>query len=82
MVRLGDTRELSAWFRQCAASEVSELATFAAGLQREEAALRLALTEKWSSGPVEGQITRVKCVKRQMVRRVTRCSIAPAGSRD
>lgn len=71
MMRLRDTRELSDWFRQCAESEVSELVTFAAGLQREEAALRLALTEKWSTGTVEDQVTRIKCVKRQMYGRAS-----------
>ncbi len=43
----------------------SELHGFAAGLRGDEQAVRAALTLPWSSGQVEGQITRLKLVKRQ-----------------
>jgi transposase len=49
---------------------------------REEARVRAALSEEWSTGQVEGQITRLKLVKRQMVRHVTHCGIAPTGSQE
>jgi transposase len=38
---------------------------FAAGLRQDEQAIRAALTLPWSSGQVEGQVTRLKLVKRQ-----------------
>ncbi len=38
---------------------------FAAGLCQDERAVRAALTLPWSSGQVEGQVTRLKLVKRQ-----------------
>ena len=38
---------------------------FAAGLRQDEQAVRAALTLPWSSGQVEGQVTRLKLVKRQ-----------------
>ncbi len=66
MVRTRQVQELTDWFDQCTQSGVNELQTFATTLRRDEAAIRHALTEPWSTGPVEGQITRVKCVKRQM----------------
>jgi transposase len=39
--------------------------TFAAGLEQDGAAIRAALTTSWSSGQAEGQITRLKMLKRQ-----------------
>jgi transposase len=66
MVRTRQAAHLSRWLADCATSEVPDLQTFAAALGREEAAIRHALTEPWSTGPVEGHITRVKLVKRQM----------------
>jgi transposase len=44
---------------------VTDLVTFAAGLQRERTELLTALRLPWSTGPVEGQITRLNLVKRQ-----------------
>jgi transposase len=35
-------------------------------LEKEVAAVQAALTEPWSTGQVEGQITRLKYLKRQM----------------
>ena len=42
-----------------------ELRGFAAGLRQDEQAVHAALTLPWSSGQVEGQVTRLKLVKRQ-----------------
>ena len=42
------------------------LASFANGLSRDRAAVAAALAEPWSNGQTEGQITRLKLVKRQM----------------
>ena len=43
-----------------------ELASFAAGLRADEAAVSAALTGPWGSGQVEGQVNRLKAIKRQM----------------
>jgi transposase len=43
-----------------------ELLAFAAGLKRDYAAVKAALTVEWSNGQVEGQINRLKFIKRQM----------------
>jgi Transposase and inactivated derivatives len=48
------------------AARDSALRGFADGLMRDEAAVRAALTEPWNTSPVEGQINRLKGVKRQM----------------
>jgi transposase len=42
------------------------LAGFAAGLGKDLAAVRAALETRWSTGPVEGQISRLKTIKRTM----------------
>ena len=39
--------------------------TFADGLRRERSELLAALSLPWSTGPVEGHITRLKLIKRQ-----------------
>jgi transposase len=63
-------------------SGLAELKAFARGLEQDRAAVNAALSQEWSNGQVEGQVHRLKLLKRQMVRRVTRQSIAPAGSRN
>jgi transposase len=45
---------------------VGAVETFAAGLEQDGAAVRAALTMPWSNGQAEGQITRLKLVKRSM----------------
>jgi transposase len=44
----------------------SELGSFARGLERDHAAVQAALVEPWSTSPVEGQINRLKMLKRTM----------------
>jgi len=51
------------------ASESADLRRFAAGLLLDKAAVQAGLTLEWSSGQTEGQINRLKTVKRQMYRR-------------
>jgi transposase len=43
-----------------------ELHGFAEGLKQDEAAVKAALSLEWSNGQVEGQVTRLKLLKRQM----------------
>jgi len=44
----------------------SPLASFAKHLCRDEAAVRAALQYHWSNGPVEGNVHRLKLIKRSM----------------
>ena len=57
--------ELDAWLADARACSAPGIATFAAGLEVDGAAVRAALTEPWSSGQAEGQIHRIKLLKRQ-----------------
>ncbi|MCK3781316.1 transposase, partial [Ensifer sesbaniae] len=42
------------------------VASFANGIVKDRAAVSAALTSPWSNGQTEGQITKLKLVKRQM----------------
>jgi hypothetical protein len=44
--------------------------------------VKAGVTLSWSTGPVEGQINRLKMLKRQMVRHVTHQGITPTGSQN
>lgn len=54
------------WLGRASTSGVAALATFAAGLRQDGVTVCAALTLPWSSGQAEGQINRLKMIKRQM----------------
>ncbi len=51
---------------QVASTGISDLATFAQGLEKEGSALHAAFTLPYSNGPVEGKINKLKYIKRSM----------------
>jgi transposase len=57
---------LDGWMSQAHASNLPEFRRFAESLQSDLSAIRAALHYPWSSGQVEGQINRLKAIKRQM----------------
>jgi transposase len=57
---------LEQWLQDVAASGIKSLKSFANGLRSDLAAVRNALSMPWSNGQVEGQINRLKFIKRQM----------------
>lgn len=71
MVREQKVDELDGWLGSCSASAIDGFGTFAAGLRQDYAAVRAALTEPWSNGQAEGQINRLKTIKRQMYGRAS-----------
>jgi transposase len=82
MTRQRDASDLEEWIRRAATSGVEELKNFGAGLRRDWEAVVAGLTLAWSNGPVEGQVNRLKTIKRQMFGRaslpVLRARILPA----
>jgi transposase len=66
MVRQRKPDAFAGWVQACADSGIAKLQSFAKGLMQEEASIRAALREPWSSGQVEGQVNRLKVLKRQM----------------
>jgi transposase len=57
---------LDAWLLGAKASGIPELAGFAEGIRRDYSAIRAAFDLPWSNGQVEGQVNRLKLLKRQM----------------
>ena len=62
MLRRKTEEGLIPWIERARASLV---ASFASGVAKDEAAVRATITSLWSNGQTEGQITRLKLVKRQ-----------------
>jgi transposase len=65
LVRERRGNDLEAWIMMATGSGIDALARFAQGLQEDLVAVTAGLTLPWSNGPVEGQITRLKLLKRQ-----------------
>lgn len=63
MIRGRNAEALDPWIAQ--ASDTL-LTSFASGLKIDQKAVAAAITEPWSNGQTEGQITKLKLVKRQM----------------
>ena len=66
LVRKAGSMSFVDWLAAVERSACGELRSFASGLRQDEAAVSAALTEAWSNGPVEGQVNRLKTIKRQM----------------
>jgi transposase len=66
MVKERNTTPLDTWLWDCQMSGISDLMTFAQGLEKEGSALHAALTLPYSNGPVEGKINKLKFIKRSM----------------
>jgi transposase len=66
MVKERNTTPLDTWLWDCQLSGISDLVTFAQGLEKEGPALHAALTLPYSNGPVEGKINKLKYIKRSM----------------
>lgn len=66
MVRERDGASFALWMEEVAACGISELVGFARGLRQDESAVKAALSSEWSNGQVEGQVNRLKFIKRSM----------------
>jgi len=63
MIRKRSLADLKPWL---ARSQASLVASFAAGVTKDLAAVAAAISLPWSNGQTEGQVTKLKLVKRQM----------------
>jgi transposase len=68
MLRSKQSTALDIWLADAAASL---LAAFAKGIAADRDAVAAAVTEPWSNGQTEGQITKLKLLKRQMYGRAS-----------
>ena len=63
MIRSKAVAELDSWLTD---AKTSLVGSFANGVEKDIAAVRNAITSPWSNGQTEGQITKLKLIKRQM----------------
>ncbi|MDQ1741077.1 MAG: hypothetical protein QOE53_2729 [Pseudonocardiales bacterium] len=66
MARARIGQALDAWLTRVATSGIAELQRFANGLVEDRAAIEAGLTLEWSNGQTEGQVNKLKLLKRQM----------------
>ncbi len=66
LVRQRQASELDSWLISAYNSILSPFSRFAKSLFEDYRAVKAAVTMSWSNGPVEGQINRLKMLKRQM----------------
>ncbi len=66
LLRDRDLAALAPWLTRAEARGLDELAACALSLRQDRAAVEAALASEWSNGQTEGQVTRLKLVKRQM----------------
>lgn len=66
LIRKQSTGTLKDWLSRAEVSPCPEVRHFAEGIRRDEAAVNAAVRTRWSNGPVEGHVNRLKTIKRQM----------------
>lgn len=66
MVRERAGASLESWLQLASEAGIKELKSFATGLRRDFAAVQNGLSLEWSNGQTEGQVNRLKEIKREM----------------
>lgn len=66
IVRTRDHAAFAAWLAATERCGIPKLRSFVAGMRRDQAAVEAVLTSSWSNGQTEGQINRLKTLKRQL----------------
>jgi transposase len=69
MLMQKEADKLQAWCKQ--AGELASFKTFVWGIKQDFDAVYQAMSSSWSSGQVEGQVNRLKTIKRQMYGRAS-----------
>ena len=66
MVRQRQADKFNNWIDEVRKSNIAELKSFVYGLLQDKKAVLAALSFQWSNGQCEGQVNRLKLIKRQM----------------
>jgi transposase len=66
MVHKREGHRLDAWLVKVAESGLAELQSFASGVEKDKDAVQAGLTWPINNGMVEGHVTKLKLIKRQM----------------
>jgi transposase len=71
LFRAKEADALQPWIDRASASGFPAMKNFCDGLMRDRAAVTSAISLNWSNGQVEGQVHRLKLIKRQMYGRAS-----------
>ncbi len=71
MVRQRQAGKLENWLKAIDQSQTEELKSFATGIRQDQRAVEAGLTVEWSQGQDEGQVNRLKTIKRTMYGRAS-----------
>jgi len=66
MVRERTGEQLDDWLGAVQASHLKAFQSFVTGVQQDKDAVLAGLTLPWSNGPLEGNVNRLKLIKRSM----------------
>lgn len=66
MVKNRTPAALDPWLASVGSSKLPDLENFAAGIERDKATVVAGLSMEWSNGQVDGQVNRLKMLKRQI----------------
>jgi predicted transcriptional regulator len=66
LIRQRSTGTLREWLSRAEVNPCPEIRNLAESIRRDESAVDAAITTRWSNGPVEGHVNRLKMIKRQM----------------
>ena len=71
IVRNHQPEELEEWYEKASSCGIKALKSFARGIKEDWDAVKNGMTYQWSNGQVEGQVNRLKMLKRQMYGRAS-----------
>ncbi len=71
LVRNHQPEELKDWYEKANSCQIKALKSFARGIKSDWDAVKNGMTYQWSNGQVEGQVNRLKMLKRQMYGRAS-----------
>ena len=66
ILRTRQADQLDPWLERVIVSQIPGLISFVTGLRRDYDAVKAGLSLAWNNGQLEGQVNRLKCIKRQM----------------
>ena len=66
LLRKRDAGGLQGWKCRALSASIPAITSFVSGIERDQSAVTEAFSSPWSSGQVEGQVHRLKLIKRQM----------------
>jgi transposase len=71
MLRKRQQAAFAVWLQDCQQSGIGEFVSFARSLLQDKSAVEAALSSEWSNAAAEGNVNRLKLIKRQMYGRAS-----------